>query len=72
MRVGNTTRVFETDRAWAFDDSIEHEAWNDSDHPRTILLFDIWHPALDADERAALTTLFEAIEDYGITAPADG
>ncbi|WP_299173193.1 aspartyl/asparaginyl beta-hydroxylase domain-containing protein [uncultured Brevundimonas sp.] len=28
-------------RAWAFDDTIEHEAWNNSDQDRTILIFDV-------------------------------
>jgi aspartyl/asparaginyl beta-hydroxylase (cupin superfamily) len=27
-----------------FDDTIEHEAWNDSELPRAILIFDVWHP----------------------------
>ncbi len=26
-----------------FDDSFEHEAWNDSDSSRIILIFDVWH-----------------------------
>jgi len=29
-----------------FDDSFEHEVWNNSDTERVILLFDIWHPQL--------------------------
>ena len=38
-------------RAWAFDDTIEHEAWNDSDRTRVILLFDVWRPELSDEER---------------------
>ena len=34
-----------------FDDSIEHEAWNDSDVPRAILIFDVWNPELSVGER---------------------
>lgn len=69
LRVGNHVRAFEEGRAWVFDDSIEHEAWNDGDAPRTILLFDVWRPELGAEERAAVTALFEAIKDYGVETP---
>jgi aspartate beta-hydroxylase len=34
-----------------FDDTIEHEAWNDSDQIRIVLIFDIWNPLLTAAER---------------------
>jgi aspartyl/asparaginyl beta-hydroxylase (cupin superfamily) len=34
-----------------FDDTIEHEAWNDSDVPRAILIFDVWNPQLTSLER---------------------
>jgi aspartyl/asparaginyl beta-hydroxylase (cupin superfamily) len=54
FRVGAETRAFEAGRAWAFDDTIEHEAWNDSDEPRAILIFDIWNPLLSEAERAAI------------------
>ena len=29
-----------------FDDTIEHEAWNDSDELRVVLIIDLWPPAL--------------------------
>jgi len=47
-----------------FDDSIEHEAWNDSDQDRVILIFDVWRPELSEADRRATTTMFEAIDDY--------
>lgn len=72
LRCGNQVRAFEEGRAWVFDDSMEHEAWNDAASPRTILLFDVWRPDLGSEERAALTALFEAIADYGVPVPADG
>ncbi len=50
-----------------FDDSIEHEAWNDGDETRIVLLFEIWRPELDAAERASLTAMFEAISTYEST-----
>jgi tetratricopeptide (TPR) repeat protein len=54
LRVGAQTRSFEAGQAWAFDDTIEHEAWNDSDAPRAILILDVWNPLLSEAERAAV------------------
>lgn len=64
LRVGNHTRTVEEGKVLIFDDSIEHEAWNDSDEVRVILLFEIWRPELSADEIKALTALYEAVNLY--------
>ncbi len=45
FRVGNDTRQWVPGRAWVFDDTIEHEAWNDSDQLRVVLIFDDLAPA---------------------------
>lgn len=65
LRVGNDVRLVERGKLMIFDDSIEHEAWNQSDSTRVVLLFEIWRPELAADERAALTALFETVGLYG-------
>jgi hypothetical protein len=65
FRVGGETRPWEAGKLLVFDDSIEHEAWNGSDQDRIILIFDVWRPELDAQERRAVTALFEAIDNYG-------
>jgi Aspartyl/Asparaginyl beta-hydroxylase len=65
LRVGNTTRTVEVGKMLIFDDSIEHEAWNDSDQMRVILLFEIWRPELTIAERTALTAMYEAVSTYG-------
>jgi hypothetical protein len=62
FRVGNETRAWEPGKLLIFDDTIEHEAWNDSDRDRVILIFDIWRPELSLDERRAVTAIFEAID----------
>jgi aspartyl/asparaginyl beta-hydroxylase (cupin superfamily) len=54
FRVGAETRLWREGEAWAFDDTIEHEAWNDSAHPRAILILDVWNPLLSEAERAAV------------------
>ncbi len=65
LRVGNQTRTVEAGKALLFDDSIEHEAWNDGTSARAILLFEVWRPELSEAERQALTAMFDAIGGYG-------
>jgi len=60
FRVGNETRSWRMGEAWAFDDSIDHEAWNDADALRVIMILDIWNPLLTEDEREAVTALMNA------------
>ncbi|MGN6453709.1 MAG: aspartyl/asparaginyl beta-hydroxylase domain-containing protein [Steroidobacteraceae bacterium] len=64
FRVGATTREWVSGQAWVFDDTIEHEAWNDSDTPRGILIFDIWNPLLSAAERDMIQTANELYVRY--------
>jgi hypothetical protein len=59
-RVGNDRREWRMGKAWVFDDTIEHEAWNDSDETRVILMFDVWNPLLTEAERALVTTMMLA------------
>jgi aspartate beta-hydroxylase len=55
------------ERAWRegelllFDDTYQHEAWNQSDRTRIILLMDCWNPHLTAVERLACKQLIELI-----------
>ena len=64
FRVGNDTRQWVPGRAWVFDDTIEHEAWNDSDKLRVVLIFDIWHPHLTPPERALITALMAGMNAF--------
>jgi aspartyl/asparaginyl beta-hydroxylase (cupin superfamily) len=72
FRVGSETRAWREGEAWVFDDTVEHEAWNDSDRPRTILICDVWNPRLDEDERRAITALMSAMDRFNQTGPAGG
>jgi aspartyl/asparaginyl beta-hydroxylase (cupin superfamily) len=67
FRVGNETRDWVEGRAWVFDDTIEHEAWNRSAETRVILLFDLWTPDLSVDERELVGAIFQAIDARGGT-----
>lgn len=60
FRVGSEQREWREGELLVFDDSIEHEAWNDSDRDRVVLIFDIWRPDLSDRERREVGALFEA------------
>ena len=62
FRVGNETREWIEGKAFAFDDSIEHEAWNDSDERRAVLIIDAWNPHLSTREQDAVLRYFAAAD----------
>ena len=63
--MGSETRRWIEGEGWLFDDTIEHEAWNDSPEPRVLLLFDVWRPELSEEERGLVATMLEAVDSYG-------
>ncbi|MFL6730407.1 MAG: aspartyl/asparaginyl beta-hydroxylase domain-containing protein [Sphingomicrobium sp.] len=60
FRCGATTREWRVGEAFVFDDTIEHEAWNDSGELRVVLIIDLWPPALGAADRAAVAAVIGA------------
>jgi hypothetical protein len=66
FRVGGETRHWVEGQAFAFDDTIEHEAWNDSDELRAVLIFDVWNPHITPPERAFISDLFAAADASGM------
>lgn len=60
FRVGSETRQWQAGEPWIFDDSIEHEAWNDSDELRVILIADLWRPELDGQDRKIIRNFVQA------------
>ena len=62
FRVGGETRQWVEGQAFAFDDTIEHEAWNGSAERRVILIIDAWNPHLNAAEREAILTYYRAVD----------
>lgn len=71
FRVGGETRPWREGEAFAFDDTIDHEAWNDSDDLRAVLIFDVWNPYLTEAERRLMCLLFE-VSDASVLNPAGG
>jgi aspartyl/asparaginyl beta-hydroxylase (cupin superfamily) len=64
FRVGAEVREWRFGEGWVFDDTIEHEAWNDADAPRAILIFDVWNPQLTALERDLVREATVALAEY--------
>ncbi len=62
FRVGGETREWVSGTAFAFDDTIEHEAWNNSDQRRAVLIIDAWNPHLSPREQAAVVSYFNAAD----------
>lgn len=58
FRVGNEVRQWQEGKLLVFDDTIEHEAWNESSEDRVILIFDIWRPELCDREVNELSILY--------------
>jgi len=51
LRVGAETRTWVEGRCLIFDDTVEHEAWNDSELPRGVLLLDFLRPGVPGTAR---------------------
>jgi aspartyl/asparaginyl beta-hydroxylase (cupin superfamily) len=64
IRVGNEERPWVEGELLIFDDSMQHEAWNNSESERVVLLFDIWRPELTEEERALVTSVLTAARHY--------
>ncbi|WP_300377013.1 aspartyl/asparaginyl beta-hydroxylase domain-containing protein [Henriciella sp.] len=59
FRVGNETREWKDGEVFIFDDTIEHEAWNRSDSPRYVLIFEVWRPELNERQRHLISSLYQ-------------
>ena len=62
FRVGGETRRWEVGTPLIFDDMTTHEAWNDSEESRVVLIADLWRPELTPAERAGIETLMDCPE----------
>lgn len=54
IRIGEEKYEWREGQCLIFDDSFEHEVWNDSGE-RVVLIIDFWHPDLTSAERWAIT-----------------
>jgi aspartate beta-hydroxylase len=61
IRVGNEARQWSEGRGFVFDDSFEHEVWNEGDSRRIVFIARFYHPALTELEIEALGMLHERV-----------
>lgn len=64
FRVGAQQREWHPGKAFVFDDTFEHEAWNDSDVPRAVLILDIWSPHLSIAERELVSRVSADVGEF--------
>ena len=67
-RVGFEERQWKVGEVLIFDDSIEHEARNDSDEFRAVLIFDVWNPLLEPAERELVKAMTAASREFDVIA----
>ncbi|XP_055364049.1 aspartyl/asparaginyl beta-hydroxylase isoform X3 [Betta splendens] len=57
IRCTNQTREWEEGKVLIFDDSFEHEVWQEADSFRLIFIVDVWHPELTPYQRQTLSPI---------------
>uniref|UniRef100_A0A4W2D1U6 Aspartyl/asparaginyl beta-hydroxylase n=1 Tax=Bos indicus x Bos taurus TaxID=30522 RepID=A0A4W2D1U6_BOBOX len=57
IRCANETRTWEEGKVLIFDDSFEHEVWQDAASFRLIFIVDVWHPELTPHQRRSLPAI---------------
>uniref|UniRef100_A0A671WET1 Un-named hu7910 n=1 Tax=Sparus aurata TaxID=8175 RepID=A0A671WET1_SPAAU len=57
IRCTDQTREWEEGKVLIFDDSFEHEVWQEADSYRLIFIVDVWHPELTAYQRQTLSPI---------------
>lgn len=57
IRCANETRSWEEGKVLIFDDSFEHEVWQDASSFRLIFIVDVWHPELTPQQRRSLPAI---------------
>jgi len=70
FRVGFDTVEWQEGQVIVFDDTLEHEARNDSDEPRVVLIFDVWNPLLSTAERELASALASSTQAFRNTRQA--
>lgn len=66
ISVGDETRQWINGNVMVFDTSLLHDAVNESDQMRYILMFRVWHPDLTPVEREALQYTYDCLEIPGL------
>jgi len=62
LSVGDESRQWMEGKVILFDTSILHDAINEADEMRYILMLRVWHPDLSGEEREALQFIYDVLE----------
>ncbi|XP_012578439.1 PREDICTED: aspartyl/asparaginyl beta-hydroxylase isoform X2 [Condylura cristata] len=57
IRCANQTKTWEEGKVLIFDDSFEHEVWQEATSFRLIFIVDVWHPELTPQQRHNLPAI---------------
>lgn len=57
IRVANETRSWKEGEWLIFDDSYEHEVWQNGTSFRLVLIVDVWHPDLTEEEKSSMSPI---------------
>ncbi|XP_042521806.1 aspartyl/asparaginyl beta-hydroxylase isoform X3 [Dipodomys spectabilis] len=57
IRCANETKTWEEGKVLIFDDSFEHEVWQDASSFRLIFIVDVWHPELTPQQKRSLPAI---------------
>ncbi|XP_042725373.1 aspartyl/asparaginyl beta-hydroxylase isoform X5 [Lagopus leucura] len=57
IRCAQENRTWEEGKVLIFDDSFEHEVWQDAESYRLIFIVDVWHPELTTQQRRTLPAI---------------
>uniref|UniRef100_G3TB14 Aspartyl/asparaginyl beta-hydroxylase n=1 Tax=Loxodonta africana TaxID=9785 RepID=G3TB14_LOXAF len=57
IRCAGETKTWEEGKVLIFDDSFEHEVWQDASSFRLIFIVDVWHPELTPQQRHSLPAI---------------
>ena len=72
LTVGDETRQWINGEVSLFDTSIMHDAVNESDKERFILMLRVWHPDLSSIEKDALQYIYDILETPDLVSPDPG
>jgi aspartate beta-hydroxylase len=64
IKVGGETRNWTLGQCLVFNDTFLHNAWNNSQQDRAVLIFEVWNPHVEAAEIAAIQMLYQRLNQW--------
>lgn len=64
ITVGGETRNWIPGQCLVFNDTFLHDAWNNSEQDRAVLIFEVWNPHVEQAEIAAIQMLYQRLYQW--------